>query len=127
MAKAKTVRKKKKTAEPTQEVVQEQQQPLQEQELSEEQMAQLMVDLDLFQNKFLSHIACTDKFEIIPTADDDGHVLSQEQLALIKREVNRLGLATIWTYDVGKMTIVMSPRKDTKLLVGMISNGAEVH
>lgn len=125
MAKAKTVRKKKKTEKP-QEVVQEQQQPP-EQELSEEQMAQLMVDLDLLQNKFLSHIACTDKFEIIPTADDDGNVLSQEQLALIKREVNRLGLTHIWTYEVGKMTVVMSPRKDTKLLVGMISNGAEVH
>lgn len=125
MAKAKTVRKKKKTAEP-QEVAQEQQQPA-EQELSEEQMAQLMVDLDMFQNKFLSHLACTEKFEIIPTADDDGTVLSQEQLALIKREVNRLGLATIWTYDVGKLTIVMSARKDTKLLVGVISNGAEVH
>lgn len=124
MAKAKTVRKKKQV-EPK-EVVQDEQQPP-EQELSEEQMAQLMVDLDLFQNKFLAHIACTDKFEIIPTADDDGTVLSQEQLALIKREVNRLGLATIWTYEVGKMTIVMSARKDSKLLVGMISNGAEVH
>lgn len=123
MAKAKTVRKKK--VKPK-EVVQDEQQPP-EQELSEEQMAQLMVDLDLFQNKFLAHIACTDKFEIIPTADDDGHILSQEQLALIKREVNRLGLATIWTYEVGKMTIVMSARKDSKLLVGMISNGVEVH
>lgn len=123
MAKGKTVRKKK--VKPK-EVVQDEQQPP-EQELSEEQMAQLMVDLDLFQNKFLAHIACTDKFEIIPTADDDGHILSQEQLALIKREVNRLGLATIWTYEVGKMTIVMSARKDSKLLVGMISNGVEVH
>lgn len=125
MAKAKTVRKKKKTEKPV-EVVQDQQQPP-EQELSEEQMAQLVVDLDLFQNKFLARIACTDKFEIIPTQDDDGHVLSQEQLALIKREVNRLGLATIWTYEVGKMTLVMSARKDSKLLVGVISNGAEVH
>lgn len=125
MAKAKTVRKKKKTAEP-QEVVPDQQQ-LAEQELSEEQLAQVMVDLDLLQNRFLSHIACTDKFEIIPTADDDGHILSEEQLALIKREVNRLGLVTIWAYEVGNMTVVMCPRKDTKLLVGMISNGAEVH
>lgn len=124
MAKAKTVRKKK-TAKPK-EVVQDEQQPP-EQELSEEQMAQLVVDLDLLQNKFLTLIACTDKFEIIPTADDDGRILSQEQLALIKREVNRLGLATIWTYDVGKLTLVMSARKDSKLLVGVISNGAEVH
>lgn len=123
MAKAKTVRKKK--VEPK-EVVQDEQQPP-EQELSEEQMAQLMVDLDLFQNKFLAHIACTDKYEIIPTADDDGHLLSQEQLALIKREVNRLGRATIWTYEVGRMTVVMSAKSDSKLLVGMISNGAEVH
>lgn len=124
MAKAKTVRRKKKTEEAV--GAHEKQQPA-EVELTEEQLAQVFVDLDLFHNKFLSHLACTDKYEIIPTADDDGRILSEEQLTLIKREVNRLGLTTIWTYDVGKMTIVMCPRKDTKLLVGMISNGAEVH
>lgn len=126
MAKAKTVKKKKKTEKPV-EAAQEQQQPP-EQELSEEQMAQLMVDLDNFQNTFLMKLAHTDKFEIVPTADDEGNVLSQEQLSLIKRELTRLGLVTVYTFDIGtRFTVLMCPSKDRKLKIGMISNGAEVH
>jgi len=128
MAKAKTVKKRKKTVAPKKQVVQEQQLPPEEQPLTQEQMAQLMVDLDTFQHKFLSILAMSDKFEIVPTADDDGNILSQEQLSLIKRELNRLGLATVYTFNVGtRFTVLMCPGKDSKLMIGMISNGAEVH
>jgi len=128
MAKAKTVKKRKKTVAPKKQVVQEQQLPPEEQPLTQEQMAQLMVDLDTFQHKFLSILAMSDKFEIVPTADDDGNILSQEQLSLIKRELNRLGLATVYTFNVGtRFTVLMCPSKDSKLKIGMVSNGAEVH
>ncbi len=124
MSKTKPVKKKKKAEKVV--AVQEVEQP--EQELSEEQVAELILELEKFQNSFLSKLARTEKFEVIPTADEDGNVLSEEQLTLIKRELNRLGLTTIYTFDIGtRFTALMCPSKNSKLLVGMISKGSEVH
>lgn len=96
-------------------------------ELSQEEVEQLMVDLEQFQNDFLEKLAKTNKFEIVPTHDEHGNILTEEQLSLIKRELNRLGLITIYTFDLNnRFTVLLCPDKD-KMRIGMISNGAEVH
>jgi len=97
-------------------------------ELTEEQIEQAMIDNDVFQNTFIEILANSKKFEIIPTQDEHGNIMSEEQLSFMKKEVNRLGCTTVYAFENGsRFTILMCPRPGKKLIVGMISNGAESH
>lgn len=97
-------------------------------ELTEEQIEQAMIDNDVFQNTFIEILAHSKKFEIIPTSDEHGNIMSQEQLSFMKKEVNRLGCTTVYAFENGsRFTILMCPRPGKKLIVGMVSNGSESH
>lgn len=97
-------------------------------ELTEEQIEQAMIDNDVFQNTFIEILAGSRKFEVIPTQDEHGNIMSQEQLSFMKKEVNRLGCVTVWAFENGsRFTILICPRDKKKFIVGMVSNGAEVH
>ena len=124
MAKKKAKRVKKQEVKPV-EPVQVPQEPI---ELTEEQIEQAIIENDEFQNKFLELLAQNKKFEIIPTSDEEGNIMSQEQLSFMKKEVNRLGCLPVYAFENGsRFTILMCPIEGKKLLVGMVSNGAEVH
>ena len=106
------------------EPAQAQDQPM---ELTEEQIEKTMQENEEFQDKFLQLLANTDRFEVIPTQDEHGNIIPQEQLFFIKKEVKRLGLTTVYAFENGsRFTILMCPREG-KLTVGMVSNGAECH
>lgn len=97
-------------------------------ELTEEQIEQAMIDNDVFQQTFIELLAHSKKFEIIPTQDEHGNIMSEEQLSFMKKEVNRLGCTTVYAFENGsRFTILMCPRAGKKLIVGMVSNGAESH
>lgn len=91
-------------------------------ELTENQYSKLLEDLDNFNNKFISEIAGTDKYEIIPTVMEDGSRLTKEQYALARTECSRLGLKVIYQISLRNGdTIFINPEN---LKVGYIREGA---
>jgi len=68
-------------------------------ELSQEEFSKFLEELEEFDTKSLIYLAGTDRFEIIPTIDDDGQVLSKDSLNSIKREVDKLGLTIMYRID----------------------------
>ncbi len=101
------------------------QEVLPQKELSEEEYAKLMEDLDGFEEKFLEALAGTPKFEVVPTSTENGSVLKDEHYNLIKRECARHGLKIIYSIEV-------SPRQQTlwcpeTMKIGIIDSSNQVH
>ena len=94
-------------------------------ELSEEEYAKLMEDLDDFENKFLECLAGTHKFEIVPTSTEDGAVLNPKHYTLIKQECRKHGLKIIYSIEVGpKQTTLWCPET---MKIGIIDSTNQVH
>lgn len=124
MAKKKAKRVKKQAVKP----VEPEQAPTEPVELTEEQIEQAILENDSFQTMFFEKLAHNKKFEIIPTSDEDGNIMSQEQLSFMKKEVNRLGCLPVYAIENGsRFTLLICPREGKKMIIGMVSNGAEVH
>jgi hypothetical protein len=78
--------------------------------LTPEQYDKLMDDIENFNSSFLSHLAGTANYEIVPTETEDGHLLQAEHYKLIKKEVAKTGAVILYSYKVGKETIVINPK-----------------
>ena len=78
--------------------------------LTPEQYDKLMDDIENFNSSFLSHLAGTANYEIVPTETEDGHLLQMEHYKLIKKEIAKTGAAILYSYKVGKDTIVINPK-----------------
>lgn len=92
-------------------------------ELTEEQYEKLHKDLEEFQHSFLVYLAQSENFDVVPTQTDTGQYLKREHYELVKQESRRLGLKVLYSYDIGRSTLVVNP---TNMKVGVLSNG-EVH
>jgi len=94
-------------------------------ELTDEEYAKLMEDLDGFEEKFLEALAGTPKFEVVPTSTDNGAVLSEKHYALIKQECRRHGLKIIYSIDISpKQTTLWCPET---MKIGIIDSSNQVH
>lgn len=109
--------KAKKTEQPTKKVKEQK-------DLSEAEIEQLMDDLENFDNSFLSFLAGTQSYEVVPTSDDMGNNLQDKHYELIKKECNRMNVKIIYSVDLGKnITLLFCP--DTKKF-GVVNQVAEV-
>lgn len=90
-------------------------------ELSEEQFAKLVKDVDDFNDQFFVALAGTDKYEIIPTETEHGRPLTKEQYSLLKHECSRLGLSVIYRMDLPNGTTVYTCIENNR--VGYIHEG----
>jgi hypothetical protein len=78
--------------------------------LTSEQYDKLMDDIENFNNSFFSHLAGTANYEIIPTETEDGVILQEEHYKLIKKEIAKTGATILYSYKVGRDTVVINPR-----------------
>lgn len=78
--------------------------------LTPEQYEKLMDDIENFNSSFLSHLAGTANYEIVPTEPEDGHVLQAEHYKLIKKELAKTGAVILYSYKVGRQTLVVNPK-----------------
>lgn len=93
-------------------------------QLTAEQYEDLSEQLDDFHESFLSFLAGTAKFELIPTTDESGQPIPEKNLELIRRECARLGLKVLYTVDCGKHTLVINP--DT-MKIAVVQESLETH
>ncbi len=78
--------------------------------LTPEQYDKLMEDIENFNSSFLSHLAGTANYELVPTETEDGHVLQAEHYKLIKKECAKIGAVILYSYKVGNQQIVVNPK-----------------
>lgn len=76
-------------------------------ELTEEQYSKLIDDLGDFEEKFLVHLAGSDKFEVISAIDQRGRAFTKEQLTLVKKECLRLGLKVLYKIDLNSSVYIL--------------------
>lgn len=79
-------------------------------ELSPEEYEKLIDDLENFNSSFLSHLAGTANYEIVPTESEEGIFLKEEHYRLIKKECAKIGAVILYSYKVGNATIVVNPK-----------------
>lgn len=121
MAKKKKAKAKKK-AQPTEAPV-EKLNDLDKQ-LTEEEYEQLNDSLATFDESFLSFLAGTSQYEVVPTTDEFGKPIPSQNLDLIRRECKRLGFKVLYSMDLGKQVLIMNP--DT-MKIGIFTHVVEVH
>lgn len=90
-------------------------------ELTEEEYDKLMVDLEGFEENFLRKLADTDKFEIVPTTDQNGRPYDKEQLTLIKKECLRLGVKILYKIDLSSSVYILFNPQTMK--IGYVTEG----
>jgi len=79
-------------------------------ELSPEEYEKLIEDIENFNSSFLSHLAGTANYEIVPTEAEYGVFLEEEHYRLIKKECVKIGAVILYSYKVGNQTIVINPK-----------------
>lgn len=79
-------------------------------ELKEEDYEDIEQEVENFNNSFLSYLAGTANYEIVPTQTDDGRPLRKEHYEMIKKECSKIGSKILYTYLVGSTTIVINPK-----------------
>jgi hypothetical protein len=79
-------------------------------EMTEEQYNKLMNDLEHFENLFFTSLAESEKFEILPTTTESGKPITKEQIALLKRECDRLGYKALYRIDMINGTLYINPK-----------------
>lgn len=89
-------------------------------ELSQEEFDKLIGDLNEFDNKFYEYLAESPKYEVIPTSDEEGILLTKEQLALVQRECNRLGFKILYMVNDPNAIVMINPKT---LKIGYITEG----
>lgn len=90
-------------------------------ELSEQEYEKLLMDLEGFEETFYKALAESEQYEIIPTATEDGTILSREQLSLLTKECHRLGYKYLYKVDLPSGVILLINPKTLK--TGYISDG----
>lgn len=86
-------------------------------ELTQEEYEKLLEDIENFNNSYVSHLAGTANYEIVPTEDENGHFLKDEHYKIIKKECAKIGAVLLYTYAIGKNTIVINPRNMRSLVI----------
>lgn len=94
-------------------------------ELSEEEVTKLMEDLDNFDNSFMSFLADTQSYEIVPTSDDIGNTLNSDHYSLIKKECIRMNVKIIYSIDLGRNTTLLFCPDTNKF--GVLNSAVEMH
>lgn len=90
-------------------------------ELTDEQYAKVLEDLENFDSGFFSAIAGTDKYEVIPTLLEEGVWLTKEQYTLVKNECSRLGLTVVYQIQLNdKSSVFINPES---LKIGYYQEG----
>lgn len=91
-------------------------------EMSPEEMQEVLDAVDEFEVDFLSSVAGTDKYELLPTTDKYGKPLSKKQFDLIRRECSRLGMTPLYILEMNGYHVVVNAKT---LKMGIVSE--EVH
>lgn len=78
--------------------------------LSPEEYDKLVKELEDFNSSILSYLANTANYEIVPTETEDGHPLKEEHYKAIKKECAKIGAEILYSYNVGRNTIVVNPK-----------------
>lgn len=79
-------------------------------ELTDKQYSRLMEDLEDFDNKFLSSLADSEVYEVLPTTLENGKPIAKEQIALLKRECDRLGHKALYRIDMQNGILIINPK-----------------
>ena len=93
-------------------------------DLTPEQYEKLMEEIENFNNSFLSHLAGTSNFELVPTENEFGETLTEEHYRLIKKELAKSGAKILYTYSVGSNTSIIV---DPKTMKSVILHEGELH
>ena len=89
--------------------------------LDQTQLQELITDLDQFENAVYLALTGTDRFDIIPTTDPSGRLLSKEQLSLIKQECLRLGVKVIYRVELENSILLVNPEN---MKIGYLTEGS---
>lgn len=89
-------------------------------ELSQEEFDKLIMDLNEFDNKFFEYLAESPKYEIVPITSEEGLILTKEQIALVQRECNRLGLNVLYRIEEHNAIVMINPHT---MKIGYITEG----
>ncbi len=95
-----------------------------EKQLTEEEYEQLNNSIADFDESFFSFLAGTSQYEVVPTTDEFGKPIPEQNLDLIRRECKRLGFKVLYSMDLGKQVLIMNP--DT-MKIGIFTHVVEVH
>ena len=74
-------------------------------------------DYKNFHDSFLSYLAGTANYEVIPTEIDVGEYLQEEHYTSVKKECQKLGAKILYTYKVGKLTVILNPNSLRTVIV----------
>ena len=86
-------------------------------DLSPEQYEKLYEELQNFHDSFLSYLAGTANYEVIPTEIDVGEYLQEEHYTSVKKECQKLGAKILYTYKVRKLTVILNPNSLRTVIV----------
>jgi hypothetical protein len=86
-------------------------------ELSMEELEELLEELEEFDNMSFSLLAQSGNYEIIPTATEDGELLTKEELSLLESECRRQGFSVLYRIDKEDgETLLVGPKGKVMLL-----------
>ena len=85
--------------------------------LSEEQYYKMIEDVENFSHSYLSYLAGTAKYEVVPTEIDVDQYLHDQQYNMIKKECAKIGAKVLYTYNISKDTTVILNPTNLKILV----------
>ncbi len=86
-------------------------------DLTPEQYDKLMKDMENFNHSFLSYLADTAQYEVIPTDIDFDQYLEEEHYKSVKEECKKIGAKILYTYEIGKSTIVLNPNNCKTVII----------
>jgi hypothetical protein len=93
-------------------------------DMTPEQYKKLMEDIENFNTSFLSHLAGTSNYELVPTENEFGEYLEDGHYKLIKKECAKTGAKILYTYSISpNISIVIEP----KSLKSIILQEGELH
>lgn len=79
-------------------------------ELSEQEFEALIQALDDFEEIALQHLCDSDNYQIIPNEDDEGNLLTREQMRLAARQVRSMGYEVLYKIDKGNEILYYEPK-----------------
>lgn len=100
------------------------QEDLKKSEMTPQQYDKLREELQNFHDSFLSYLAGTANYEVIPTEIDVGEFLEQEHYESVKKECNKIGAKVLYSYTLGKLTVVLNP---SNLKTVVVQEDGEAH
>ena len=88
-------------------------------ELSQEEFESVLEEIEEFDNSAFCFLAGSADYEIIPTTLENGKVLDKKEIAMLKREVERLGSAILYRIDHpnGETLLIKVEAKTLKIML----------